>query len=103
MIAKDKDTDEEATMRSSLVGLQTQVALLNAEVKNISENLSELKKQIADVKEAIYEPEKGLYAKLVKIDTKANKHQIWFDVLSKGFWLIIGVIITTVAKYFSRD
>lgn len=71
---------------------------LKNEISDLKQDIKDTNVEIKDIKEKLYNPDDGLYARLVKIDTKTNKHQIWFDLFGKAFWLLIGSIITVLVK-----
>jgi hypothetical protein len=71
---------------------------LKEDIEDIKKDLKEVNDEVKDIKNSLYEPDQGIYARLVKIDTKANQHQWLIDILGKGFWLILGAGITVLAK-----
>lgn len=71
---------------------------LKEDIEDIKKDLKEVNDEVKGVKEALYEPDKGIYARLVAIDTKANQHQWLINILGKAFWIIVGVGFTLLGK-----
>lgn len=64
---------------------------IKSELHSVREDLDELKVKI-------YDPDNGLYARIKEIDTKSSKHQIWFDIFGKLFWVVLGSGATLLFK-----
>jgi len=59
----------------------------------------ELGENISQIKEAVYNPDKGLYARLSKLDARLDNLESWKDNNVKILWLVItvgiGLVIST--------
>ena len=58
----------------------------------------ELGENIAKIKEAVYNPDKGLYARLSKLDARLDNLEVWKNNNTKILWIMItvglGLVIT---------
>ena len=51
----------------------------------------ELGENISKIKEAVYNPDKGLYARLNKLDARLDNLEAWKNSNTKIMWIIITV------------
>lgn len=51
----------------------------------------ELGENIAKIKEAVYNPDKGLYARLSKLDARLDNLEAWKNNNAKILWILITV------------
>ena len=60
----------------------------------------ELAENIAKIKDAVYDPDKGLYARLSRLDARLDALESWKDNNTKIVWIGItvgiGLVATTV-------
>lgn len=85
--------DEE---QHKLTIMMTEVA---AKVQMLLDKQDELADNISKIKEAVYNPDRGLYARLTKLDARLEALEAWKNTNSKAMWLIvsigIGLALTT--------
>tara|TARA_R100001244_G_C5087082_1_gene115461 strand:- start:155 stop:439 length:285 start_codon:yes stop_codon:yes gene_type:complete len=59
----------------------------------------ELAENISKIKEAVYDPDKGLYARLSKLDSRLDSLEEWKDNNGKILWIVItvgvGLVLST--------
>ena len=59
----------------------------------------ELGENIAKIKEAVYNPDKGLYARLNKLDARLDNLEVWKNNNAKILWIVItvgaGLVVST--------
>jgi len=59
----------------------------------------ELAENISKIKEAVYDPDKGLYARLSKLDARLDALESWKNNNSKILWIVmtvgVGLILST--------
>ena len=59
----------------------------------------ELAENISKIKEAVYDPDKGLYARLSKLDARLDALENWKNNNSKILWIVmtvgVGLILST--------
>jgi hypothetical protein len=59
----------------------------------------ELAENISKIKEAVYDPDKGLYARLTKLDARLDALEAWKNNNNKVVWIIItvgtGLVLST--------
>lgn len=59
----------------------------------------ELAENISKIKEAVYDPDKGLYARLTKLDARLDSLEAWKNNNNKVVWIIItvgtGLVLST--------
>lgn len=86
--------DEEQTQLTLMISeLATKMQVLIDKQEELGENISK-------IKEAVYEPDKGLYARLNRLDTRLDSLEIWKNNNSKILWIIVtvgvGLVLSTV-------
>ena len=85
--------DEE---QHKLTIMMTEVA---AKVQMLLDKQDELADNISKIKEAVYNPDRGLYARLTKLDARLEALEACKNTNSKAMWLIvsigIGLALTT--------
>jgi len=52
---------------------------------------AELAENISKIKEAVYNPDKGLYARLNKLDARLDTIESWKNNNSKILWIVVTV------------
>ena len=59
----------------------------------------ELGENIAKIKEAVYNPDKGLYARLSKLDARLDNLEMWKNNNTKILWIVmtvgVGLVLST--------
>ena len=59
----------------------------------------ELGENIAKIKEAVYDPDKGLYARLSKLDARLDNLEAWKDNNARVIWILatalVGLLVST--------
>ena len=79
-----------------LTVMMTEVA---TKIQVLLDKQDELAENIAKIKEAVYNPDKGLYARLSKLDARLDALEGWKDTNTKVMWLImsvgVGLVLTT--------
>lgn len=51
----------------------------------------ELGENISKIKEAVYNPDKGLYARLNKLDARLDTLEVWKNNNTKIMWIVVTV------------
>jgi hypothetical protein len=77
------DTQQHLTVMMAEIATKIQVLL---------DKQDELAENISKIKEAVYDPDKGLYARLSKLDSRLDALEAWKNNNSKLLWLVITVI-----------
>lgn len=76
------------------------LAALNAKVQILLDKQDELGINIAKIKEAVYNPDKGLYARLTKLDARLAALENWKGNNVRLMWIVVsavtGLAITAV-------
>ena len=72
---------------------------LSSKLQILLDKQEELADNISKIKEAVYDPDKGLYARLSKLDARLDSLERWKDNNSKILWIVItvgmGLVLTT--------
>ena len=71
--------------------LTLMMAELGTKMQVLIDKQDELAENISKIKEAVYHPDKGLYARLTKLDTRLDTLEAWKHNNSKILWIIITV------------
>jgi hypothetical protein len=58
----------------------------------------ELAENIAKIKDAVYDPDKGLYARLSRLDSRLDALEAWKNNNTKIIWIGITITIGLVAS-----
>ena len=86
--------DEQHTQQ--LTVMMTEIA---TKMQVLLDKQDELAENIIKIKEAVYNPDKGLYARLSKLDARLDQLEAWKNNNSKVMWLVvsvsIGLVLTT--------
>jgi len=85
---------------------ENQLAVAIAELSNKIETLiskhEELAENVSKIKEAVYDPDRGLYARLKELDTRIVGLEEWRSNNVRIMWIvgtsIIGLVVTTIWK-----
>jgi len=87
--------DEEQTQQLTVV--MTEIA---TKMQVLLDKQDELAENIAKIKEAVYNPDKGLYARLSKLDARLDLLEAWKNNNTKILWIVVtvgvGLVLSTV-------
>jgi hypothetical protein len=90
MTVPDEDHNQQLTVVMTEIATKMQVLL---------DKQDELAENIAKIKEAVYNPDKGLYARLSRLDARLDALEGWKNTNTKVMWLIVsigvGLMLTT--------
>ena len=76
--------DEEHTQQLTLM-----MAELATKMQVLLDKQDELGENISKIKEAVYDPDKGLYARLSRLDARLDALEAWKENNSKILWIIV--------------
>jgi len=89
-------SDEEQHSQQLTV-MMTEIA---TKMQVLLDKQDELAENINKIKEAVYNPDKGLYARLSKLDARLDALESWKNNNSKILWIIItvgvGLVLSTI-------
>lgn len=87
----DEEQSQQLTVMMTEIATKMQVLL---------DKQDELAENINKIKEAVYNPDKGLYARLSKLDGRLDALENWKNNNSKILWIIItvgvGLVLSTI-------
>ena len=87
----DEEQSQQLTVMMTEIATKMQVLL---------DKQDELAENINKIKEAVYNPDKGLYARLSKLDARLDALENWKNNNSKILWFIItvgvGLVLSTI-------
>ena len=87
----DEEQSQQLTVMMTEIATKLQVLL---------DKQDELAENINKIKEAVYNPDKGLYARLSKLDARLDSLENWKNNNSKILWIIItvgvGLVLSTI-------
>ena len=72
--------------------LTVMMAEIATKIQVLLDKQDELGENISKIKEAVYDPDKGLYARLTKLDSRLDSLEAWKNNNSKLLWLAITII-----------
>jgi|TARA_Y100000310_G_scaffold152367_1_gene151863 arginine decarboxylase-like protein len=87
--------DDEQTQQITLMmtELATKMQVLLDKQEELGENISK-------IKEAVYEPDKGLYARLSTLSARLDSLELWKGNNSKILWIVVtvstGLVLSTI-------
>jgi len=80
----------------ALTVMMTEVA---TKIQVLLDKQDELADNISKIKEAVYHPDKGLYARLSRLDARLDQLEMWKNANAKVMWVVvsvgIGLVLTT--------
>ena len=86
----DEQHSQQLTVMMTEIATKMQVLL---------DKQDELAENISKIKEAVYDPDKGLYARLSKLDARLDALESWKNNNSKILWIVmtvgVGLILST--------
>jgi hypothetical protein len=72
---------------------------VSTKIQVLLDKQDELADNIAKIKEAVYNPDKGLYARLNRLDSRLDQLEAWKNANAKVMWVVvsvgIGLVLTT--------
>ena len=78
-----------------------QIAIAINELANkiqiLLEKQEELAENVSQIKEAVYNPDKGLYARLKELDMRLLALESWKGSNTKFLWLVITILVGLAA------
>jgi len=86
----------EEEQSQQLTVMMTEIA---TKMQVLLDKQDELAENISKIKEAVYDPDKGLYARLSKLDARLDSLEAWKDNNAKILWIVItvgvGLVLST--------
>jgi hypothetical protein len=72
---------------------------VSTKIQVLLDKQDELADNISKIKEAVYHPDKGLYARLSRLDARLDQLEMWKNANAKVMWVVvsvgIGLVLTT--------
>ena len=82
--------------------LTVMITEISTKMQVLLDKQDELAENISKIKEAVYDPDKGLYARLTKLDGRLDALEAWKNNNTKILWIVItvglGLVVTTAWK-----
>tara|TARA_R110000765_G_C18681610_1_gene579433 strand:+ start:300 stop:581 length:282 start_codon:yes stop_codon:yes gene_type:complete len=79
--------------------LTVMMAEMVTKMQVLLEKQDELGENIAKIKEAVYNPDKGLYARLTRLDSRLDVLEAWKNSNTKILWIVVtvglGLVLST--------
>ena len=86
------DADQTQNLTIMMTEIATKMQVLLDKQDELAENISK-------IKEAVYDPDKGLYARLNKLDSRLDSLEAWKNNNTKILWILItmgsGLVLST--------
>ena len=90
-MSDDEQYSQQLTVMMTEIATKMQVLL---------DKQDELAENINKIKEAVYNPDKGLYARLSKLDARLDALESWKNNNTKILWIIVtvgvGLVLSTI-------
>lgn len=87
----DEEHNQQLTVMMAEIATKMQVLL---------DKQDELAENITKIKEAVYDPDKGLYARLTRLDSRLDSLESWKNNNAKILWIVItvslGLVLSTI-------
>ena len=84
---------------NSVQKLTIMMADMGAKLQVLLDKHDELAHNISQIKEAVYHPDKGLYARLSKLDARLDSLELWKANNTRVIWIVgatcLGLIINS--------
>jgi hypothetical protein len=88
---------DEGPYSQQLTVMMTEIA---TKMQVLLDKQDELAENINKIKEAVYNPDKGLYARLSKLDARLDALERWKNNNTKILWIIVtvgvGLVLSTI-------
>ena len=79
--------------------LTLMIAEISTKLQVLLDKQDELGENISKIKEAVYDPDKGLYARLSKLDARLDALEAWKNNNTKILWIVVtvgvGLVLST--------
>ncbi len=80
--------------------LTVMMAEISTKMQVLLDKQDELAENISKIEEAVYDPDKGLYARLSKLDARLDALESWKNNNTKILWIVItvgtGLVLSTI-------
>ena len=87
----DEEQNQQLTVMMTEIATKMQVLL---------DKQDELAENINKIKEAVYNPDKGLYARLSRLDARLDLLEAWKNNNTKILWIVVtvglGLVLSTI-------
>ena len=71
--------------------LTVMITEISTKMQVLLEKQEELGENISKIKEAVYDPDKGLYARITKFDARLDALEAWKNNNAKILWIVVTV------------
>jgi hypothetical protein len=71
---------------------------ISTKMQVLLDKQDELAENISKIKEAVYDPDKGLYARLSRLDARLDSLEAWKNNNSKILWIVITATIALIVQ-----
>ena len=78
--------------------LTVMMAEIATKMQVLLDKQDELAENISKIKEAVYVPDKGLYARLSRLDSRLDSLEAWKNNNTKILWRVVTAILGLLAK-----
>lgn len=78
--------------------LTVMMAEIATKMQVLLDKQDELAENISKIKEAVYDPDKGLYARLSRLDARLDSLEDWKNNNSKILWIVIAATSALIVK-----
>jgi arginine decarboxylase-like protein len=82
--------------------LSVMMAEISSKMQIILDKQEELADNIEKIKDAVYDPDKGLYARLKDLDTRILGLEKWKDSTTKLMWIVTTALVGLSVSTFWR-
>ena len=78
--------------------LTVMIAEISTKMQVLLDKQDELAENISKIKEAVYDPDKGLYARLSRLDARLDSLEDWKNNNSKILWIVIAATTALIVQ-----
>ena len=78
--------------------LTVMMAEISTKMQVLLDKQDELAENISKIKEAVYDPDKGLYARLSRLDARLDSLEDWKNNNSKILWIVIAATTALIVQ-----
>jgi hypothetical protein len=78
--------------------LTVMMAEISTKMQVLLDKQDELAENISKIKEAVYDPDKGLYARLSRLDARLDSLENWKNNNSKILWIVIAATTALIVQ-----
>ena len=90
-------------MEPEIQHLSVMMAEISSKMQLILDKQEELADNIEKIKEAVYDPDKGLYARLRDLDIRIMTLEKWKDNNARIMWIVmtgvVGLFVSSIWKF----